>query len=146
MKAGKSFSLSQQERNSVRSRVREILERESVVLFAYLYGSFVTADGFNDIDLAVWADETILKDKNEIFDYQLNLALKIEHEVGPLPVDVTVLNSAPLPLRFRVVSEGELLLSRDEPQRIEFESHTRALFFDFIPHIDFYYEKLVLGK
>lgn len=146
MKVAKSFSLSPEERDTICSKVEEILRREPVVLFAYLYGSFVTGDGFNDIDLAVWVDETILKDKSEIFDYQLDLALKVERELRPFPVDVTVLNSASLPLRFRVVSEGDLILSRDEPQRIEFESRTRSLFFGFLPHLEFYYEKLLLGK
>jgi len=146
MKVAKAFSLSPEERNRVRERFRALLAEEPAILITYLYGSFVAGTGFNDIDLAVLIDEARFKDERELFEYQLALAVRLERELRPFPVDILVLNRAPLPLRFRVVSEGALLLSKDERQRIEFESRTRVFFFDFLPHLEFYYEKLVLGR
>lgn len=145
MKVAKAFSLAPEERSRVEGRLRELLAEEAALLLAYLYGSFVAGTGFNDIDIAVLMDETGFSAERELFEYQLALAVKLEREVRPFPVDIICLNRAPLPLRFRVVSEGVLLLCKDEQQRIEFESRTRVLFFDFLPHLEFYYEKLVLG-
>lgn len=146
MKVAKAFSLSPEERSRVGGRLRELLAEEAALLLAYLYGSFVAGRGFNDIDVAVWIDEAGFKDECELFEYQLALAVRLERELRPFPVDIICLNRASLPLRFRVVSEGVLLLCKDEQQRIEFESRTRVLFFDFLPHLEFYYEKLVLGR
>ena len=50
--------------------------------------------------------------------YILNLSAELEVKVG-LPVDVQVLNEAPLPFKYRVMSEGKLLFSRDEKLRKE---------------------------
>lgn len=146
MRVVKTFSLTPAERDKVSSVIREALANEPAVVFAYLYGSFIASGGFNDIDVALWVDETQMKDESERFEYQLDLTVRIERRVRPFAVDLVLLNAAPLPLRYRVVGEGELLISKGEAKRIEFETRTRMLFFDFLPHLDFYYEKIVLGR
>ena len=146
MRVAKSFSVSPEEHNRIGGKLRVLLAEEPAILITYLYGSFVAGTGFNDIDLAVLIDEARFKDERELFEYQLALTVRLERELRPFPVDLIVLNRAPLPHRFRVVSEGAFLLSKDEQQRIEFENRTRVLFFDFLPHLEFYYEKLVLGR
>lgn len=40
---------------------------------------------------------------------------------------------APLRLRGRVLEEGRLLYSADEPGRVTFEVRTRSEYFDFLP-------------
>ncbi|HXF04017.1 MAG TPA: nucleotidyltransferase domain-containing protein [Blastocatellia bacterium] len=142
----KTFSLAPGERDMVRSVIREALAEEQAVVFAYLYGSFIASGGFNDIDVALWVDEAQMEDEGERFEYQLDLTVRIERYVRPFPVDLVLLNAAPLPLRFRVVSEGEFLVSKVEAKRIEFEERTRMLSFDFLPHLDVYYEKIVPGR
>jgi hypothetical protein len=48
-------------------------------------------------------------------------------------VDLVDLRRAPLRLRGRVLAEGRLLYSADEPGRVAFEVRTRSEYFDFLP-------------
>lgn len=56
-----------------------------------------------------------------------------------------MLNFAPLSFKFDVITNGVLLFSKQEIASIEFECRTRDLFFDFIPHLNFYYKKLIMN-
>ena len=48
-------------------------------------------------------------------------------------VDLVDLLRAPLRLRGRVLEEGRVLDSVDEPARVEYEVRTRSEYFDFLP-------------
>lgn len=48
-------------------------------------------------------------------------------------VDLVDLRRAPLVVRGRVLQEGRLLYSADEPARVAFEVRTRSEYFDFLP-------------
>ncbi|MGH3683726.1 MAG: nucleotidyltransferase domain-containing protein [Pseudonocardiaceae bacterium] len=48
-------------------------------------------------------------------------------------VDLGDLRRAPLRLRGRILEEGRLLYSADEPGRVTFEVRTRSEYFDFLP-------------
>ncbi len=145
MKVAKTYTLSPEARSEIRAAIARSLGEERAVQLAYLFGSFLSDDGFNDIDLGILIDETEVPDERQRFQYQLQLGVQLERDIG-YPVDVVILNEASLALRFRVVSEGEVLVCRDEQQRVAFEVRTRALFFDFLPHLTFYYQKLVLAR
>ena len=56
--------------------------------------------------------------------------MELEAEVR-LPVDVQVLNEAPLSFKYRVVTEGRLLLSRDERLRKELVNTITREYLDF---------------
>ena len=144
MQAFKRYKISPEERIEVIEKITVFLEKEEVVLFAYIYGSFCEEDGFNDIDVAVYVDETTVK-KEAFFDYQLGLAVRLERELKRYPVDCRALNIAPLSFRFSVITRGDLLYSNNEKERVSFEVMTRSLYLDFKPHAQFYYENLVLG-
>lgn len=146
MRFPKTFLLPVEEQERTRSRIRDVLDGDPAVLVAYLFGSFLNRDGFNDIDIAVLLDLKALNGHGGFFDYQVDSALRIERELRSFPVDIVILNEAPLPLRFRVVSEGRLLVSKDEGLRTEFEARTRVQFFDFLPHLEFHYQKQILGR
>ncbi len=47
--------------------------------------------------------------------------------------DVRVVNEAPIALRGELVTEGILLYSADESERVEFERRARREYFDFLP-------------
>lgn len=86
--------LSAAEREEVIARLAGTLAGDGAVLFAYL--DFLAAT--------------------------LRLAGVLEHMAG-LPVDVAVLNGAPLGLRMAAV-RGRLILSRDEAARLSFVEQT----------------------
>ncbi|WP_456454066.1 nucleotidyltransferase domain-containing protein, partial [Thermococcus sp.] len=91
----------------------------------YLHGSFLSGP-FRDIDIAVYTDG-----ERDVF-YELEL----EERLG-FPVDVRVLNNAPISFRFKVL-KGELLFSRDEEKRCDFESRTMGDYHDFKYYLNAY--------
>lgn len=126
--------------------LREILAKEKSVVFAYVHGFFIEGSAFNDINVAAFVDDSRLVNETQLFQYQLNLGAKADLAVEGFPVDLRLLNFASLSFRFQVVHNGSLLYCCDDEFRIDFECRTRKLFFDFIPHIKFYYRRAVLGK
>jgi uncharacterized protein len=102
--------------------------REAGVRAAYVFGSraVATEREASDLDVAV-----LLGRRVGLLEEQ-HLAAELEAIVG-LPVDVVVLDEAVLELRGRVVQEGELVFSADEPARVAFEVRTRSEYLDFLP-------------
>ena len=123
------YSFGKDAKSAVREKIVEALKRRVEVIFAYIHGSFLEGR-FRDVDVAIYLDSG--KDVR----YEISLERELEESVG-IPVDVRVLNSAPLSFRFQVVRQGDLLFSRDEKRRSGFESSTMAEFHDF----SFYREK-----
>jgi predicted nucleotidyltransferase len=109
-------------------RVSSIL-REAGVTVAYLFGSRAagTHREASDADVAVLLDGRMgLLDQEALAD-RLALAL------GVPGVDLIVLDTASLELRGRVVQEGRVIYSADEPRRVAFEVATRSRYFDYLP-------------
>jgi hypothetical protein len=102
----------------------ETLEGVPEVLFAYVHGSFVERPFFRDLDVALW-----LRDSSKAFYYTVDFSATLEVEVG-VPVDLQVLNEAPLPFKFHVFAEGRLLFSRDEGLRMRLVDETLRHYFD----------------
>ncbi|HXF57804.1 MAG TPA: nucleotidyltransferase domain-containing protein [Actinomycetota bacterium] len=105
----------------------------TAVVFAYLFGSHATgrARPDSDVDVAVYLDHE--PDPDEALRISFDLANRLEAACRLGPVEVVVMNGAPLPLLGRILRERAVLWSRDEPTRVEFESLTFREFqgFDF---------------
>lgn len=117
-------------------RMRDVASRvfpREPVLFAYLFGSSVTAQRGpdSDIDVAVYLEPATRRNS---FDLSLGLAAQISEERGIGEVDVVVLNDAPLPLLGRILKHRIVIFSRDEAERVGFESRKFREFLDFDFH------------
>lgn len=88
----------------IQERIVKILKDKQEIFFTYLHGSFLE-DYFRDIDIAIYLDE--VKSRRDTLKYELTLESLLEEAVG-LPVDLRVLNSAPLSFKFKVVKGGRL--------------------------------------
>jgi hypothetical protein len=111
------YRLSSREKARVISALQDLLEFHEEVLFAYLHGSFVNGSRFRDIDVAVYLDHGRWTRRASL-QYQVTLAKELSRALR-LPVDVTVLNVAPLGLRHNAVS-GRVLLCREDRMRVHF--------------------------
>jgi len=106
--------------------------REAGVVVAYLFGSRARGDEREGSD----ADVAVLPGGHLGLLDRERLAMRLAAALEVPEVDVLVLEEAPLELRGRVVQEGKLIFSDDEPRRIEFEVRTRNEYFDFRMTLD----------
>lgn len=138
--------MGRESKDLVISEIKTSLLKQERILFAYLHGSFIKDGPFRDIDVAVYLDPHPFNGSDEMFAYGLALGAALDMSLSGATVDIRPLNLAPLPFRFTVVTEGRLLLTKDEERRVDFEARTRTLYFDFLPHLKFYYRSVVLGE
>ena len=106
------------------------LQGRPEVRFAILYGSAAEGGPYRDLDVAVWVDRALVPPAAEL-DYAFDLAGELERDL-PCPVDVRVINDAPLPFRYNV-SRGVKLLVNDAACYYDFLEWTRKLYWDFEP-------------
>ncbi len=111
------YRLTSREKACVTSALHDLLAFREEVLFAYLHGSFINGNKFRDIDVAVYLNHGRLTRRASL-QYQVTLAKDLSRALR-LPVDVTVLNVAPLGLRHNAVS-GRVLLCRETGTRTHF--------------------------
>jgi predicted nucleotidyltransferase len=112
------------------ARLRGALQARAEVLFAYLHGSFVRGGPYRDVDVAVWLDGAAVP-RSGWTRYALDLAAALSRETA-LPVDVQVLNAAPLAFRYHAL-RGTLLLARDPEAAAEVRARTWDDYLDFAP-------------
>ena len=101
---------------------------------------------FRDMDVAAYVDPAVFKTSGEMFNYGPSLAAKVELAVSGVAVDLRLLNLAPTPFRFGVITKGRVFFVRDDQKRIDFETRTRSLYFDFLPHLILHHRHLRLGE
>lgn len=109
------------EREHCLERLQAALAEEPAVVFAYAFGSFIEDRPFEDIDVAVFVEPSPHVQR-DLLAFQLDLAARLEHASG-FPVDLVLLNEAPLGLRAASLA-GRLLYSRDEACRAAFVERT----------------------
>lgn len=114
----------------IQSKIAVFLQAFPEILFAILYGSALKGERYRDLDLALWVDRTKLPRERD-----LDLEFRIESELRrslPYPVDVRVVNDAPLAFRYHV-SIGYPLYVRDEEALSNFRERTWDEYLDFQP-------------
>lgn len=101
------------------------------IVTAYLFGSVARgeAGAASDVDVAVL---TGAGPPPGLAGLYLRLQGELERRLG-VPVQVTVLDRAPVDLIHRVLRDGRLLLDRNPSRRIAFEVKARREFFDLQP-------------
>lgn len=122
-------------------RVREatsgVLSEFPEVAAAYAFGSRVTGSPSpsNDLDLAFVLFDEADASRDPLLAERLAARIAARLRT-PDEVDAHLAAHLPLIVRGRVVTEGILLYESDAKRRVEFETHTRRLYFDFLPFIE----------
>jgi predicted nucleotidyltransferase len=122
--------LKTRKRSSLIEALRNHLEARPEILFAYLHGSFLTGGPYRDIDVAAWVDPTGGRDRCS-GRYALDLSVVLHLALGE-PVDVQVLNDAPLAVRYHAL-KGQPLVVRDWDFLDQVRARTWDDYFDFLP-------------
>lgn len=103
------YTIQQEAREAVVCRLTAELEKESAVAFAYLHGSLLDSDTVHDVDVGLYLRES---DAERGAAVASALSARLTAVAG-LPVDVRVLNEAPLSFVYHVL-RGRLLVCLDE--------------------------------
>lgn len=115
------------------------------VRFAYLFGSRATGRHrpASDADIAIMPGQPL-----DLLA-EAGLADRLANALRVPAVDLVDLRRAPLRMRGRVLEDGRLLYSTDEPGRVDFEVRTRSEYFDFLPtqrvHRDQFLRRVAAG-
>ena len=116
-------------------RVVEFLSKQKRVKLAYLFGS--VAEGkegkLSDVDLAVFLDESL--SKKERFNLQLKLISELTSILKTDRIDLTVMNNAPLLLKYNIIKHGKILKG-DKETKIKVESGILSDYLDMKYYID----------
>lgn len=99
------------------------------VRFAYLFGSRRSGNARADSD----ADVAIMPGRELGLLEREALSARLATALGVPDVDLVLLDRAMLELRGKVVQDGNLVYSVDEPGRVAFEVRTLSQYLDYLP-------------
>ncbi len=120
--------LSIKEKELLIQQAADFLGDRGYILFAYVFGSFASGEDFKDIDIGIFVSH----DKSE--SLYLSMELEIERELEDIlhvPVDVRVINSAPLSFVYNILKSGKVIVDKDDCLRADFEGLVFKKYFDF---------------
>ncbi|GLI54029.1 nucleotidyltransferase domain-containing protein [Thermodesulfovibrio yellowstonii] len=107
------------QKNQIIHLLKTLLHNEEKVIFAYLYGSFIEQDFFNDIDIAIYCSEI-----ESVFNFQTDMKIKISDElinagidISPDYIDLRVINNAPYDFLIEVLDRGVLIVDKNPELR-----------------------------
>lgn len=127
-----------------RTRVADLLAAELAagpeVAFAYLYGSFAEGKAFHDVDVGVYLRPPAPEARTP---HALDLAQRLSTKVR-LPVDVRIVNDAPVTFLYHVL-RGRLLVSRDPELLGDVMERTIADYLDIAPVLRHYTKEAFAG-
>lgn len=123
-------------------KIENFLERRDEIIFAYIFGSFIEKKTFNDIDIAIYVNESSILTKN-IF-YTIEISNQLE-ELIKIPVDIILLNKASDFVLHRV-SKGMLVKNSNENIRTDFITEHWKIYWDFKNKIHEHTEEMKAWK
>jgi len=119
--------------------LRNRLSQEKNIVFAYVHGSFLDRNEFNDVDIVIFLDQKAAA-LNPV-DFEISLSLKLEKSLN-VSVDLKILNFAPLSFRYHATM-GRLILDHDKSIREDFLCRTWSDYFDFKPVAKIYLREAI---
>lgn len=127
--------------NSLLGLLKDVLEKEDDIIFAYLFGSYAygVANPNSDIDVAVYLKPSEMK---EYLLKEKRILSALIDRIHTDRIDLRILNVSTFLFQYHVLKEGILILVRDEQQRVDFETRIMERFFELKPYINEYYDML----
>ncbi len=105
------------EKDKLAEKIASSLGAKERVVFAYIFGSFLTGRAFQDIDIGIY-----ISNPSDVPPLKLELEFEafLENEVR-LPVDVRIINRAPVSFAYNVLKGGRVVVDKDKDLRADFE-------------------------
>jgi predicted nucleotidyltransferase len=109
-------------RKQITAAVKNVVEEDPRLMFAYLCGSLVRGEAFRDVDLGIYLRDPAENPFAVSFDMKerISRSLRGSGIVADADLfDVKILNDAPFTFLRRVFTEGILLVDRDPDRRTD---------------------------
>jgi len=135
------FDISTLKKKETIALIADCLKKYPSLEFSYIHGSFMTENKFRDIDVAVYLKTMPFYPLQAELDLETDL-MKV---INKYPVEVRLLNGAPLSFRYNVIKSGKPLVVIDDDARSDFEESTLFHYFDFAPYRKMYMKE-TLGR
>lgn len=119
-----------EQREDLLVKLRVELEKTSGLRFAYVYGSVLESDRVHDVDVGIFLDDPMVAQQMNTMD---TLSVTLSAAAG-FPVDIRVLNEAPLPFLYHVL-RGRLVLCRDETFLTDMLEDVARRYLDLAPFL-----------
>ena len=124
---------------AIEQRLRELFKTRAAaegIAAAWLFGSVARGNARpdSDVDVGVLFRED---PPPTLASYRFDLEADLQ-DLLDLPVQLVVLNRAPVDLAFRVLRDGKLLVNQTPSRRIAFEVRTRNEYWDLEPYLRLY--------
>ena len=126
---GKYFQSSSVIKERVTEEIKAFSRARPDIIFAYLHGSFLKAERFRDIDVAVF----LKNPASSTLQAEIRVETELAKVIKKFPVEIRVLNHAPLSFRYNVIKDGSAIAVVDDALRCEFMETTLQEYFDFAP-------------
>jgi predicted nucleotidyltransferase len=130
------------DKSSFLADIGTVVARLKNVDVAYIFGSFLEGEEFNDIDIALLLSEDL--DPYKGLKFSLKVAGELERQVKPrFEFDIKILNNAPVEFQFEVIKKGSVIFSRDETRRVDYEFEVISTYLDLKYMYDFLDKKFL---
>ncbi len=122
MESKSAYKMSKIERDAITSIISDVLNADNRVIFSYLYGSFITGEFFNDIDIFVFIRKNeaphacSVSIKEKLFD----AVNKAGFNVGIDDFDVRVINDSSYDFAINLLCDGILIVDKDPEVRKDY--------------------------
>ena len=119
----------------MRDALRQALEREPDVAYALLFGSHArgTAHAASDVDIAVELRSGAARNVRALGA----LASRLESAAGR-PIDLVLVDEAPIGLAYRIFRDGDLLVERDHGALVARKARAILDYLDWKPMEDLF--------
>ncbi|MDF0674669.1 MAG: hypothetical protein P0120_10095 [Nitrospira sp.] len=131
-----------EQRDRLIRQLRALLRNRPEILFSLLHGSFLAGGLFRDVDLALYLEPGAIQ-REAFRGYQLEQGVRWS-EALDLPVDVRLLNDAPVSFRYHAL-RGSVLFVQEKEFLDEFRAGTWDEYCDFAPFAKRYLRE-VMGE
>ncbi len=128
MKTHPSYPLHKVDRHQITELLTDELAQEPNLAFGYLYGSVLEQDSIHDVDVGIYLFPSQYQSSLE---QTVGLGDKLSRTLK-IPVDVRILNNAPISFLYHVL-RGQLLLYRDEDLLSSVIENTAREYLDLAP-------------
>jgi len=121
----------------IEKKIVKTLKREKSIIAAYVFGSFQnrTNTPLSDIDIAVLLSDGF-KNSTHRIDFESQIENLLKERIAEYNFDVKTLNTAPLVIKGKIITNGKLLFTASLKKVVDFEENTLIKYLDFKPEYD----------